>query len=286
VILCLFFTLAGMHLALAHAGVVGLAVLGFVGARAAGKLAAAGLAMRLAGATESLQRRLGPALLPQAGLSVGLLLLIQDDPAFHGIAPFFTAAVLSAVTVNELVGPLAVRMALSRAGEVGRDRPRLIDFLQEEHITADLEADSMEAAIGQLVDQLIRSHGLRGVDRDALLRSVLEREKQVSTCLGEGLAVPHGELPEGQAMVGVMGLSRRGLPFDTPDGRPVHCVVLLATPAGERDRHLQVLAALARTVGANPAVRQQLYTAKSAAHAYEILYGKAAEGFDALLEER
>ena len=86
-------------------------------------------------------------------------------------------------------------------------------------------------------------------------------------------------------MVGVMALSRIGLPFETPDNVPIHCIVLLATPAGEHDRHLQVLAALARTFGGDPALQEQLFNARSAAHAYEILYGEESEDFNYFLGE-
>lgn len=286
VILCAFFTLAGMHLSLGHAAEVGVLAGAFVVARASGKVVAADLAMRLAGATERVRRHLGLALVPQAGVAVGLVILVQDDAAFEPIREIFTAVVLTAVTVNEIVGPIATRYALGRSGETGQDHPRLVDFLQEESIDTELEADSMEEAIGKMVDLLIRSHQLAGVDRTALRRSVLEREAKVSTCLGAGLAVPHGDLPEGCPMVGVMGISRRGLPFKTPDDRPVHCVVLLATPLGERDRHLEVLATLARTVGSDPAVQDQLYRAKSPAHVCEILHGEDTEKFNYFLGER
>jgi len=284
VILCVFFTLAGMHLSLQHAAAAGLVAMLFVLARTTGKLLAGNLAMRLAGATARVRQNLGFALIPQAGVAVGLVLLIQDDPAFADLTQLFTAVVLTAVTFNEIVGPVAMRVALARSGEMGMDRPRLVDFLQEENIVTDLEADSMEDAIRKLVDLLIHSHQLR-VDRGALVRSVLEREAEVSTCLGEGLAVPHGELPEGHAMLGVMGLSRRGLAFDTPDGIPIHCVVLLATPHGERDRHLEVLATLARTVGGDSLLQQQLYSARSPAHACELLHGEETESFNVFLGE-
>ena len=159
-----------------------------------------------------------------------------------------------------------------------------MDFIQEENISTELEADSMEQAIEKLTDLLISSHHLRDIDRDAMLRSVLEREAQVSTCLGSGLAVPHGELPEGVPMVGVMGISRLGLNMETPDGHALHCIVLLATPRGERDRHLEVLAALARTLAADSALQQELYNAKTPAHAYEVLQGERATDFNYLLE--
>ena len=114
---------------------------------------------------------------------------------------------------------------------------------------------------------------------------MLEREAQGSTCLGGGLAVPHGMLPEGEAMVGVMALSQTGLDFDTPDGRPVHCMVLLGTAPEERDRHLQVLAALARTVGSDRAFQDQLFQSKSPAHAYELLHGEESEDFNYFMED-
>jgi Kef-type K+ transport system membrane component KefB/mannitol/fructose-specific phosphotransferase system IIA component len=285
VILCVFFTLAGIHLSFGHATQAGLITAVFLAARFGGKLLSADLAMRLAGATQRVRENLGMALIPQAGIAVGLVILIQDDPAFASVQEVFTAVVLTAVIANEIVGPVLTRIALGRAGEIGRDRPRLVDFLQEENIQIDLRASTMDEAIERLVDLLISSHHLRSVERVTLLRSVLDREAQVSTCLGQGLAVPHGDLPEGLPMLGVMGLSRAGLDLPTPDGAPIHCMVLLATPVGERDRHLEVLATLARTVGSDLAVQQQLYNAKSPAHAYEILHGEETEDFNYFLDD-
>ena len=284
-ILTVFFTLAGMHLSLRHLeGVWLLAVLYFV-ARLAGKLLSADLALRAAQATERVRRNLGLALIPQAGVAVGLVLLIQEDPRFDEIADLFAAVVLSVVTVNEIVGPVFVRTALARAGEVGKDRLRLIDFLQEEHFITDFQAPTKEMAISRLVDLLLKTYPMRGVDRETLLATVLEREAQGSTCLGGGLAVPHGILPEGEAMVGVMALSRQGLGFETPDGRPVHCMVLLGTAPEERNRHLQVLAALARTVGSDRAFQDQLFESKSPAHAYELLHGEESEDFNYFMDD-
>ena len=214
------------------------------------------------------------------------MLLIEADPTFAPLQALFVAVVLTAVTLSEIVGPLTTRLALVRSGEAGGARPRLVDFLQEENILTNLAAPTMAEAIERLTDFLISSHHLDHVDRDALLRSVLEREREISTCVGGGLAVPHGLLPEGSRMVGVMGISQAGLPFDTPDGLPLHCIVLLATPTGERDRHLAVLAALAQRIGADLAIQQQLYNARSAAHVYSILHSEEAEDFNYFIEDQ
>jgi Kef-type K+ transport system membrane component KefB/mannitol/fructose-specific phosphotransferase system IIA component len=283
-ILAIFFTLAGMHLTMVHMKVAGVIAAAYFVSRVVGKLLSAEIAMRLAGATDRVRRNLGMALIPQAGVAVGLVIVIQGDPAYAHIAGVFSAIVLSVVTVNEIVGPLLTRLALRRAGEHGQDRLRLIDFLQEENIVTDFRARSKESAIESLVDLLIRSHGLYGVDRARLLETVREREEQASTCLGGGLAVPHGILPAGYPMVGVMAISREGLDFDSPDDRPIHCMVLLGTSPEERERHLQVLASLARTIGIDVDVQDQLFNARSAAHACEILHGDQSEDFNYFLE--
>jgi PTS system fructose-specific IIC component len=285
-IMAVFFTLAGMHLTVHHFALLGLLSLVMFVARGVGKVLAAGLAMKIARATAPLRRYLGLALLPQAGVAVGLVLLIQDDPTFGRLADLFTGVVLSTVTANELLGPLLTRLALRHSGELGTDRSRLLDFLQEENIVTDLVAPSKEAAIASLVNLLIRSHRLgQEVDEYKLLRAVLDREANVSTCVGGGLAIPHGDLPECKQMVGVMGLSRKGLPFEAPDGEPVHCIVLLATPPEERQRHLEVLAALTSAIGLDPSIKTQLFNAESPAHAYGVLHTGESIRFNRYLDK-
>ncbi len=289
-ILTIFFTLAGMELSLEHAAKAGLIAVVFFAMRLAGKLIAANVAMGLAGATKRVQRNLGFALVPQAGVAVGLVLLLENDPVLSAergdLVSLFVAAVLTTVVANEVVGPILTRMALMRSGEAGRDRLRLIDFIHEENIVTDMVASSPEEAIRVLTGIMIQTHHLDPKIRDSLLSSALEREKEMSTCLGGGLAVPHGILPDGENMVGVMGISRGGFMFDTPDGKPVHCIVLLATPTHARERHLQVLAALSRTLGQDPLVQRALFNAKSPAHAYEILHDERAEDFNYFIDEK
>jgi len=284
-ILAVFFMLAGMHLSFGEARLAGLLALLFFVSRAVGKYTSGRLAMKLAAAPKRVRQNLGLALVPQAGVAVALVILVQDDPALSHWAELFSAVVLTVVAANEILGPILTRIALNRSGEVGKDRLRLLDFIQEENIVTDFQAESKEEALERLVDLMISSQHMPGDARGPLLESVLAREGQGSTCLGGGLAVPHGILPEGHSMVGMLAVSREGLAIPTPDGVPVHCMVLLGTSPEERDRHLQVLAALARTVGMNPTFRARLIKAKSPAHASELLHGDESEGFNYFLEE-
>lgn len=270
-ILAVFFTLAGLHLDVQLLGQALAAGLVVFSLRILGKMMASAIAMRVAGATERIREYLGIALAPQAGLAVGLVVVIEGDPALESIRDQLVTLVLAVVTANEIVGPLLTRLAIEKSGEAHKDEERVLDFLREENITVNLEAETMDEAITEMVNVLARTQRLSNEMRDELLESVLERERRHTTCLGDGLAVPHGRIGT-NSMVGVMGLSRAGLHLDAPDGKPVHCVVLLGTPEGERDRHLEVLASLARLFGHHPSARDALYEAISPAHAYEVLH--------------
>ncbi|HUX12561.1 MAG TPA: PTS sugar transporter subunit IIA [Spirochaetia bacterium] len=279
-----FFTLAGMEMDFKHIGAAGLLAAGVLAARFGSKLLSANLAMRFAGATNNVRRYLGFALIPQAGVAIGLILLIQQDPAFASLRSILLAVGLTTVMGNELIGSLTASFALKRSGDAGKDRPRLIDFIQEQNIVTNISAKTKEGAIAKLTDVLIQTNRLE-IDRNALLKTFLLRESEASTCVGSGLAIPHGILPEGEEMCGVMGISREGMPFDTPDGIPVHCMVLLATPESQRERHLEVIAALARAIGRDHNIQEQLFNAETPAHAYEILHAEEAADFNYYLTE-
>jgi len=285
-IMAVFFTMAGAELDFGYLVPAGLMAAVMVVARILGKLISARWAMSLAGAPENLGKYLGLALVPQAGVAVGLLLLVRDDPLFADISGLLLAVGLTAVTAAELIGPLTARWALAKSGDANKDRARLIDFLQEENIVTNLQAPDIGAALEQLTSLLWASHRLDPEAKEKFVEQVLERERNASSYLGEGLAIPHGELPQGEEILGVMGISPDGVPTDDPqlDDR-IFCFVLLASPPGRRDQHLRVLAAFARAIGSDRNIRIQLYEAGSPAHAYNILHADEAEGFNYFLDD-
>ncbi len=284
-IFAIFFTLAGMELQFDYVREAGLLALLVFVARAVGKLLSADVAMRAAKATQRVRKNLGLALLPQAGLAVGLMLLVTEDSRFpESVRGTILAVVLTVVMINELIGPVMTRIALGRSGDLGKDRPRLIDFIHEEQIVTDFKAETMEEAIEKLTDVLIRTNHVQ-IDRKIVLDSALERESRSSSCLGHGLAVPHASLEEHVGIVGAVGISAEGFDFDSLDGEPVHCIVLLATGPNAGEHRLEVIAAFATAILTDRGIEQQLYHAHSPAHAYELLHHDEAEDFNHFLED-
>lgn len=283
-ILALFFTFAGVGIHLDELGSSGLLVLGVVGARIVGKYLAGFIAMSASRAPANMRQNIGLALIPQAGVAVGLLLVAKSEPAFQEFSSLLVSVGLGSVALNEVIGPIATRQSIRRSGEAGRDRAKLIDFIHEENVIVNFQATDKSDAIRQLCDILVRTNQLK-VDKQALLASILDREKESSTCFGEGLAVPHGVLAQGEEMVGAIGISKEGIDLETPDGKPVHCMFLLATPESQRDRHTEVLAALSKSILQEPALQTMLFGASSAAEASEILHAEEFAGYNYFLDE-
>ena len=118
-ILAMFFVLAGAHLDISALSTAGLLAAIIITMRTAGKLGGAFLGAAASGTSAEVRRYLPIGLLPQAGVSIGLVLAAKEfiaDPVASGI---MVNAVLASVIVNELVSPALVRFALVRAGEVG-----------------------------------------------------------------------------------------------------------------------------------------------------------------------
>jgi mannitol/fructose-specific phosphotransferase system IIA component (Ntr-type) len=280
-----FYTFAGMRLDFSLVVPLAAMVALFFVSRLMGKSLSAFTAMSLARMTPKVRRYLGIALLPHGGVAVGLILLVQDTPGLASMHDTVAAVGLAALAVNQLIGPSATRFALQRTGEAGLDRPRLLDFLREQHIVVGLSGNAKETVIKQLAERLYATTDV-GMPKEDFIAEVMRREEEESTCLGEGFMIPHASLPEGADVQGVLGLSSEGLDLDAPDGRKVHAVVLLATPEADRKRHLEILAAFASAITRDPNLREQLYHARSAAHAHDILHADDALDFNYFLDEQ
>ena len=111
----IFFVLAGADLDLSLLPSLGVVGAVYVLCRAGGKLGGAWAAARRTGSPAQVRSFLGLSILAQAGLAVGLVLVIRQR--FPDLAPIVSTVVLGAVAVFEVAGPISARFALDRTGE-------------------------------------------------------------------------------------------------------------------------------------------------------------------------
>ena len=285
VLFALFFTFAGMRLDFGLVPHSLALVLLYFFARLIAKVLSAYTSMTLSGGTANVRKYLGIALLPHGGVAVGLILLVASDSSFDPeVKEIVNTVGLAALAINQLLGPSATRLSILRSGEDHNDRPRLLDFLQEQRISVGLSGDSKEEVIRSLVDQLYRTSKIE-LSQEEFIKQVLERDAEETTCVGRGLMIPHAILDEGTEIRGVLGLSSKGLDLGAPDGRLVHAVLLLATPEFERNRHLEVIAAFATAIVKDMNLVEQLYHARSPAHAYDVLHADDQAELNYFLED-
>ncbi len=136
----------------------------------------------------------------------------------------------------------------------------LSELIQCDMIKLDMEAADKWSAIEELVDRLIAVHELRLGDRQEVLDAVFARERSLSTGLEHFLAVPHGAGDFVKDIVGCIGISRRGIPFDSLDGKDARLIVLLLIPKDAFQRHVRTLAGIAR-LARNQKYRDKLLAA-------------------------
>jgi CBS domain-containing protein len=111
-----FFVLAGANLHLETLSHIGLLGVGYVVARTAGKIGGAWLGAALGKFGERTRRWAGMTLLAQGAVAIGLAGSLSRQ--WSGGGAMVETVVLGAVVIFELIGPLALRQGLVRAGEV------------------------------------------------------------------------------------------------------------------------------------------------------------------------
>ncbi|MEI8255240.1 MAG: cation:proton antiporter [Deltaproteobacteria bacterium] len=117
-VFAVFFAVAGARLHVHELRVIGPLAVVFVAVRAGSLFAGARIGASMANAEPAVRRWMPFGTLPQAGVSVGLAVLIERHFTTWGGAA--RGLILSVITLNELIGPVLLRMALVRAGEAGK----------------------------------------------------------------------------------------------------------------------------------------------------------------------
>lgn len=112
-----FFTIAGVDLNFGVIKSVGLIGIGYIIFRVIGKFIGAYAGAKLTHAPKAIQKYLGFALVPQAGVAIGLSIVAEKVlPGGTGLA--IKTIILGATVIYELVGPVIAKIAITRAGEI------------------------------------------------------------------------------------------------------------------------------------------------------------------------
>jgi len=121
---------------------------------------------------------------------------------------------------------------------------KVLDYLPEEVIEADLKSDTKIGVLKELVQLLVNNHQIK--DTNKALEVLLEREKLGSTGIGDGVAIPHAKFNDIKTLVAAFGRSREGVDFESLDNKPAHLFFLFLAPENSATLHLKILARISR----------------------------------------
>jgi PTS system nitrogen regulatory IIA component len=144
----------------------------------------------------------------------------------------------------------------------------ITELLNPAAINANLKAGNKVEALAEMTESLLRVEP--GLNRDEVVSVLQERERLGSTGIGDGVAIPHGKLKHLDKLLISFGRSRKGIEFDSMDGRPAQLFFLLVAPEESVGVHLKTLARISKLLK-NPDVRQNLLDAVDAAAIFEII---------------
>ncbi|MCF7811784.1 PTS sugar transporter subunit IIA [bacterium] len=121
---------------------------------------------------------------------------------------------------------------------------KLHNILKTDRILLDFSADKRETVIEKLVNVLAETNGI--ADPKEVTRLVLERENEVGTGIGYGVAIPHTEPGAFSDPLIVFCRLKTGVNFHSPDGGTARLIFLLLTPENTPALHVRLLARICR----------------------------------------
>lgn len=220
-----------------------------------------------------------PVLMAGSSISAVLTYILQIEvPAPHG--GFLILGLVNkpllwvlCILVGSAVGALLyvavtpVVITETREKEMGQKENNRILF-SPETITMDLKGETKDEVIQEMADLLETDGVLK--DKEAYIQAIYEREKQSTTGMGMGIAIPHAKTSAVKMPRVAVGISKKGFDFNSEDGKPAHIIFMIAVTEKDQNLHLDTLAKLSGKV-MHEEFREALKNAESKEKIMELL---------------
>ena len=138
---------------------------------------------------------------------------------------------------------------------------KISEFLCSKAVTADLKGTNKEEIIEELVSLLVNAGAIEKRTKTKLIEILMAREALGSTAIGQGIAIPHGKSDNVTKLTASLGISKKGINFDSLDGEPAYIFFLLVAPVDSAGPHLKALARISRLLK-DKYFRENLKTSK------------------------
>lgn len=151
---------------------------------------------------------------------------------------------------------------------------KIEDLLSPDLMIMDLKATTQEEAIKEMADLEVKQGVVN--NEDEFIKSIWAREKESTTGIGDGIAMPHARNKYINRAAVLFAKSPKGIDYNSLDGQPVHLFFMITAPDGADNTHLQALAKLSSLL-INPDVVNALKAATKPEEVIDIFKKAEAE---------
>lgn len=137
---------------------------------------------------------------------------------------------------------------------------KFANVLNTNVVKCELESSTKEDIIRELLTLLVNDGKL--TDLEGTVKDVMDRERQMSTGIQEGVAIPHAKTKAVKELVVAIGLKKEGVDFDSLDGKMSNIFILTLSPVDRIGPHVQFLAEISKIIQHKDA-REALLNAKT-----------------------
>jgi PTS system nitrogen regulatory IIA component len=121
---------------------------------------------------------------------------------------------------------------------------KIMDFLNKDSIIVDLKSIDKKSAIIELVD-VLKDTGKIDETKE-IINIIFDREKLSSTGIGQGVAIPHCKTNIINKQFGALGISHKGIEFNSLDGELVYIIFLFISKKDVDGQHFKALSKISR----------------------------------------
>jgi fructose PTS system EIIA component len=153
----------------------------------------------------------------------------------------------------------------------------ITELLRPDNIRLGLPGSDKQEVVDHLIDALDGEPQI--ISLEMARADVWTREEQMSTGIGNGVALPHARTEAARNTVLAFATTAEPLEFGSIDGEPVRLIFLMLGPKASVDRHVRLLGRISRLM-VMAGIRERLIEASSPDEVIDIL-GRAEEALDA-----
>jgi mannitol/fructose-specific phosphotransferase system IIA component (Ntr-type) len=121
---------------------------------------------------------------------------------------------------------------------------KISDILEEKLVVTNLPGASKDEIINAMVDLIGKSSKV--LDKEKVRASIFERERIMSTGVGNGFAIPHGKTDAVVDIVASFGITKDPINYQALDDKPVRLIFLLVGKENLVGPHIKLLSRISR----------------------------------------